>query len=199
VTRERLLLVIALGADLIGAAAVLLLVGRTWQRVTVSRHAPLPPAVVDLSGRDLQAALAAFALIALAATVAVAATRGIGRRLVGLALLGCGVLIAWRAALGVSPVGGRRARASVPTGVGIDASSLPRVAVDVAWPLLTVAGGLLVTLAGLLTVACATRWSSMAPRYEAPTAAARKDRSDGDIALWTALDRGEDPTTRTES
>ena len=72
-----------------------------------------------------------------------------------------------------------------------------RIAIVAQWPLLTVACGVLIALAGALTVVFAPRWSAMATRYEAPTAAARRDGPATDIALWTALDRGEDPTTRT--
>jgi uncharacterized membrane protein (TIGR02234 family) len=197
VTRDRAWFAVALGADLLGASGVLLLVGRTWQRVTVPRDPPLPVALVDLSGRDLQAVVAAVALIALAGVVAIAATRGLGRRLVGVALAVSGLVICWRAAAALSAISAARARASVPSGVGIDQSSQPRIAIVAQWPLLTVACGVLIALAGALTVIFAPRWSAMATRYEAPTAAARRDGPATDIALWTALDRGEDPTTRT--
>jgi uncharacterized membrane protein (TIGR02234 family) len=197
VTRDRAWFAVALIADLLGASGVLLLVGRTWQRVTVSRDPPLPAALVDLSGRDLQAVVAAVALIALAGVVAIAATRGLGRRLVGVALAVSGAVICWRSAVALSAIGAAQARASVPSGVGIDRSSQPRIAIVAQWPLLTVACGVLIALAGVLTVVFAPRWSAMATRYEAPTAAARRDGPATDIALWTALDRGEDPTTRT--
>jgi uncharacterized membrane protein (TIGR02234 family) len=194
---NRVSLAIAIIADLLGAAGVLLFAGRDWQRVVVSRVRPLPDAVVNLSGRDLQGAITAFALIALAGVVAIAATRGWGRRLVGLALIGTGGVVGWYAIAGASAVSADRARSSVASGVGVDASSVPHVTVDAVWPALTAASAALIVLAGALTVLKAQRWSAMASRYEAPTDAARAERTSGDIAMWSALDRGDDPTTRT--
>jgi uncharacterized membrane protein (TIGR02234 family) len=204
-TRDRSWLAIALIADLIGAAAALLLAGRAWQHVRVDRTAPLADAVGELTGRDLQGAITAFALIGLAGVVAIAATRGWGRRLVGLALLVCAGVIAWCALSSFSAVSDARARSAITSGVGIDASSPVHVSVSVLWPALTAVAALLIALGGGLTLLFAGRWSAMAARYDAPTEAARLERtahSGGDIAMWTALDRGDDPTgdqPRTES
>ncbi len=192
-------LAIALGADLLGATGVLLGVGRGWQRVVVTRKPPLPDAIVHLSGRDLHGAIAAFSLIALAGVVAIAATRRAGRRVVGAALVISGGVIVWFASAGLSPVSAARARSSVVSGVGVDASSQRHVDVSVGWPVLTLLCGLLIVLAGALTIAFAARWSAMAARYEAPTAAALRDRPATDIALWSALDRGDDPTVSAET
>jgi uncharacterized membrane protein (TIGR02234 family) len=199
VTGARASLAVALIADLLGAAGVLLFAGRVWQRVQVSRVRPLPDAVAKLAGRDLYPALTAFALIALAGVIAIAATRGWGRRIVGLALAASGIVIGWYAVDGLSAVSTGRALSSITSGVGIDSSSAPRVSVDAVWAGLTVASAVLIVAAGLLTVANAQRWTGLASRYEAPTAGARTERGSPDIALWSALDRGDDPTTRTES
>lgn len=192
----------ALLADLLGATVVLISVGRSWQRAVVTRHAPLTDAVVHLTGRDLEAAISGFGFIALAGVVALAASRGLGRRLVGAALAVSGVVTIWFTVLALRPVSPAHARASVPSGVGIDAGSRAHVAVTASWPVLSLVGGVLVLLAGLLTVVFAGRWSEMAARYDAPTAASRsvdaKDAIPSDLSLWSALDRGDDPTARTE-
>ena len=198
-TRARAWFAIALIADLLGAGVALIGVGRTWQRVIVTRQPPLADAVVHLSGRNLYAAISALAIIGLAGVVAIAATRGIGRRLVGAALLVTGGFLAWLAVNGLDAVSAARARDSVPSGVGVDSSSVPHITVLPAWPVFTVAGGLLVALAGLLTLVLAGSWSAMSARYEAPTAAAKRELPATDIAMWSALDRGDDPTARTES
>jgi uncharacterized membrane protein (TIGR02234 family) len=194
---NRLSLALAIIADLLGAAGVLLFAGRDWQRVVVSRVRPLPDAVANLDGHNLHGAITAFALIALAGVVAVAATRGWGRRLVGLALIAAGAIIGWYAIAGTAAVSADRARSSVASGVGIDASSVPHVTVHAVWPALTAASAALIVLAGALTVLKAHQWSALASRYEAPTDAARAERGSADIAMWSALDRGDDPTTRT--
>ena len=192
-------LIAAVAADLLGAAGVLLFAGRDWQRVVVSRVRPLPDAVAKLDGHDLHGAITAFALIALAGVVAVAATRGWARRAVGLVLIASGAVIVWYSVDGVSAVSSGTARASIASGVGVDSASVPHVSVDAVWPVLTAVSALLIVAAGTLTVRNAGRWSALAARYEAPTGAARAERVSPDIAMWTALDRGDDPTTRTES
>jgi uncharacterized membrane protein (TIGR02234 family) len=193
---------LALIADLLGACGVLLFAGRDWQRVVVSRVRPLPDAVADLSGHDLHGAITAFALIALAGVVAIAATRGWGRALVGLALIAAGALIGWYSVDGVNAVSAAQARSSVAGGIGVDAQSVPHVTVHATWPALTAASGALIVVAGVLAVVNARRWRALASRYEAPTGGARAERAERgspDIAMWSALDRGDDPTTRTES
>jgi uncharacterized membrane protein (TIGR02234 family) len=198
-TRARAWFALALLADLLGATGVLISVGRGWQRVVVTRQAPLADAVVHLSGRYLSGATAALSFIALAGVVAIAATRGIGRRLVGVALLASGAAITWLAVTGLTAVSAARARASVPSGVGVDASSRTHVTVLPAWPTVTIVSGLLIALAGLCTILFAGSWSAMSNRYEAPTAAAKRELPTTDLALWSALDRGDDPTALTES
>ena len=59
------------------------------------------------------------------------------------------------------------------------------------WRLLVIAGALPVLAAGAAAVARGARWSEMSARYEAPGAVREKDP---DVALWDALDQGEDPT-----
>jgi uncharacterized membrane protein (TIGR02234 family) len=202
VTRARLTFAAALAADLLGAAGVLLFAGRAWQHVTVSRARPLPDAVTDLTGRDLHPASTAFALIALAGLVAIAATRGWARRVVGLALVAAGAVVAWYAIDGAGAVSATQARAALKSGVGVDSSSVVHISLTSTWPVLTALSAALIVLGGVLTVAYAGRWSALAGRYEAPTAAAQAERgrqTSSDIALWSALDRGDDPTARTES
>jgi uncharacterized membrane protein (TIGR02234 family) len=96
--------------------------------------------------------------------------------------------------------GGLRDAATGVPGVGRGAG---QVTVDVAaaWPVLTVAAGLLGIAAGLVAVVRGRSWPAMGRRYErdgatAPAAAARRPETDEDRAqaAWKALDRGEDPT-----
>ncbi|WP_188284321.1 Trp biosynthesis-associated membrane protein, partial [Streptomyces sp. CBMA29] len=72
------------------------------------------------------------------------------------------------------------------------------------WPLVAVAGGALLLLAGLLALRYGHAWPAMSSRYDRPgsrpslrgRAAAAPAPIDPDRAedLWKALDRGEDPT-----
>jgi hypothetical protein len=67
------------------------------------------------------------------------------------------------------------------------------VAVHVsAWWILSLAGGVLLAAAGLLTIARGRRWPGMSARYDRPGAA--PPTGDDPASLWKALDRGDDPT-----
>jgi uncharacterized membrane protein (TIGR02234 family) len=70
----------ALVLDLVGSAGALLIAARSWQHVVTPRPAPLGRDVLALSGRTVDSAPTALALVALAGVVAVIATRGSLRR-----------------------------------------------------------------------------------------------------------------------
>jgi uncharacterized membrane protein (TIGR02234 family) len=187
--------VAALVAQLLAAAAALLLSTRGWQTVRIARQRPFADVVVGVSGRTLDGSITALALVALAGVVAIPATRGNAQRVVGVLVLLAGVALAWRAGLGMSALSARRAVALAATrgnAVGIDAASPVRVSVHVVWPVLSIACGAVICVAGALFAVRAGSWSLLSSKYEAPTA------PPGDVSLWTALDRGEDPTARTE-
>ena len=194
-TSTRPLFAIALLADLIGSVLALLVVGRTWQTVTVSRARPLIDDVDRVTGHSLDAAVTGLAVVGLAGVVAVLATRGLARRLIGALLALAGVFMVWRAGHDLSAVSATRGRSiatSGNAGVGIDSSSLVRVTVSSAWPLLAVMAGLLIAIGGLLVTLRGGQWSAMSSRYEAPAAAV--PTGDEDVVLWRSLDQGEDPT-----
>lgn len=185
----------ALLLDLVGAAGALLICFRTWQTVRTARPAPLRSDVLALDGRTVDAAPLALALVALAGIVAVLATRGIARRVVGAVLALAGAGLVWRALASSAAVSTQRARTLV-TGRHrtVDAgAAVPRVEVHGVWPLLTVVCGVLVLLCGALVAWRGHRWQVMSARYEAPPERdAATAKATG--SLWTALDRGDDPT-----
>jgi hypothetical protein len=185
----------ALVAELLAAAAALLISTRGWQTVRVGRQRPLADVLVEVTGRTLDASVTALALVALAGVVAVPATRGKARRAVGVLVLLAGLALAWRAGLGLSALPPHRAATLAATrgnAVGIDAASTVRVSVHLVWPVLSIGCGAVIAAAGALFAVRAGSWSLLSGRYDAPTA------PPGDASLWTALDRGEDPTARTE-
>jgi uncharacterized membrane protein (TIGR02234 family) len=186
---------LALVLDLLGSGAALLISTWSWQTITTPRPAPLHDDVLDLSGRNVDAAPTALALVALAGVVAVLATRGIARRVVGGVLVLAGVGLIWRAVASSSAVSVRRARTLVtdhhPT---VDVSRLaPRVETHAVWPMLTLVCGVFVVVSGALVAWRGHRWQVMSARYEAAPAA-EPDPSKAAASLWTALDRGDDPT-----
>jgi hypothetical protein len=176
----------------------------------VTARPGLPDLRASTTGAQAQPWLIALALIALAGTGALLATRGVARRLLGglIAVAGLGVAVA--------AVAGR---------LGVDPGAAGAGAT--AWPIACVLGGALVVLAGVGAARHGHEWPAMSSRYERrpvpppgtglsagsqPSPAAgpgdeRKHEPAGDDApagpdpvdtraVWDALDRGEDPTAR---
>ena len=64
-----------------------------------------------------------------------------------------------------------------------------------AWPWPTVAGGVVLVLAGVTGAVAGRRWPAPGRRFEREEAApAGADGPADDTATWDALSRGEDPT-----
>ncbi|MFI6450638.1 Trp biosynthesis-associated membrane protein [Streptosporangium amethystogenes] len=167
-----------------GAALVLLAAGRDWFTVTYGTREVAVPAA------ELAPALGPAAWAALAAVVAVLATAGVWRRVVGavMALCGAGVVAASWWGSGASAAL-RISAAQAPAVV----DSVPRVASAVVWPIVASAGGLLLLAGGVTALLRGGRWPGMSDRYNrrgsAPVESAPSER-----ALWDALDEGTDPT-----
>jgi uncharacterized membrane protein (TIGR02234 family) len=194
----------ALLLDLLGAAGTLLLASRTWQTVITPRPRPLADDVLQLTGRTIDDAGTALSLVALAGVVAVLATRGLGRRVIGAVLALAGAALVWRALLGLDAVSAARARSLVRskhTGVAIDSAVAPHVTVHPQWAIVTVLCGVVIVTAGVLIALRGPTWAAMSARYEAPGTEAPLSEVDAEnlrtrasASLWTALDRGDDPT-----
>ncbi|MFE3447869.1 Trp biosynthesis-associated membrane protein [Nonomuraea sp. NPDC059194] len=167
-----------------GAGLPLLAAGRVWTSVTYGAAAP-----VELTGGDLAPAGQPLALAALAAMVALFATKGVWRRIVGgvLALCGAGVaLLAWQGA----DDSAARELAARRNPVGAATQEVTAL-VHAVWPYVALAGGALLVAAGVLAAVRGTGWASMSGRYDRPrTDAGPRD----DKSLWEAIDRGDDPT-----
>jgi len=146
-----------------GAGLAFVAAGRAWEngpaRAAESAHQ---------TGADLVPGLSALALVGLAGAGALLATRGLGRRALGVLL--------------------------VLVGLGVAGLALAHVAgADTVWPVPAAAGGLLVAVSGAAAVAVGQRWPAMGARYER---ASRGGPAGGTTDAWSALDRGEDPTLR---
>ncbi|NUL06670.1 TIGR02234 family membrane protein [Streptomyces lunaelactis] len=192
-TSSRRSLAAALFLGAVGAVVVLLASGRTWAEGTAAVGGGSLPLGAD--GGDVTGVPTALAIVGLAALVAVFAVRRAGRLLVSalLALSGAGAALA--AFLGASDSAALDEKAAQTTG---DAAATVNALTHSAWPYVTVAGGLLILLAGLLALRYGKQWPAMSGRYERDgTPRPRKapvvdpDRPED---LWKALDRGEDPT-----
>jgi len=186
--RREMALVLLLGVA--GAGLVFLAVRQGWAHVRTAPPPPLPGSDSLVTGQDLVPAAAALAVAALASLAAVLATRGIARRLVGLALAGLGAGIAAAVSLpvttadAIAAVSGRAGyRGAAESGAAGSATAggghgggAPLIAgfpAHVAatafpWRLLALAGGAAVIAAGLLVIWRAAAWPVMSSRFDPP-------------------------------
>ena len=200
--RNRTEFALALLLDLLGAGGALLIARRTWQTARTPRPRPLADDVLTISGHTLDAATTAVGLVALAGVVAVLATRGLARRAVGAMLALAGALLVWRSLSGLTAVSGARVRSLVQakhSGVGVDATFAPHVTAHPVWPVLSAGCAVLVLAGGALVAVRGHRWATLSRRYEPPSGAVSTEesataRARADASMWTALDRGADPT-----
>ncbi|MFI7124290.1 Trp biosynthesis-associated membrane protein [Nonomuraea sp. NPDC050153] len=171
------------GATVLGCALVLFGAGQAWARI-------LEAGVTAPTGGGLSPVLTPVALAALAGVVAVLATKGVGRRVVGalIALCGLGAAAGTWAALAGDTVTGWLREQNVLRG----AADLPWEIAPL-WPAVTAAGAVLVTAGGIVAIVRGGRWAGMSARYDRGAGKARAEVKD-DRALWDALDRGDDPT-----
>lgn len=211
---KRSAFIVALALDLVGAAGALLIAVQHWQTIATPRPAPFPDDILDVSGRTVDSAPTAFALVALAGVVAILATRSSARRVVGAVLVLAGIGIAWRAIASSAAIGLTRARALVAGHhQTIDTASVtPHITTHSVWPWLSVLCAVLVMIAGVLTVWRGHRWPALSSRHERAGTTEREGvTADGEVnepsaedvqqeraraatTLWNALDRGDDPT-----
>ncbi|WP_219417178.1 Trp biosynthesis-associated membrane protein [Pseudonocardia nigra] len=167
-----------------GSAAV-------WYRVTA-----VGGEVVELTGGHVAAWLTGVALLALAGIAGVVATGGVLRRLVGLlfAVVGFGMNVIVPAASMRDPYATDAPAASLPQpppGVSVEALRYQPVEATLA-PVLVIAGGVAMLMAGLFVIVWERRLPRFGARYSAP--GARRVEPDPDRAAWQELDAGRDPT-----
>jgi uncharacterized membrane protein (TIGR02234 family) len=192
--RRRLYGPIVLGLLAAGAMA-LFAVTRAWATATV-RTPGVPIDEVQASGADAAPVLVALAIVVIAAALAVVASGGWFRQLVGLTIA---TVAAWAAvrALSVDIAGAPMARALLDSPANLGAT---RVVPDVSsWPVVAGIAFAIAAALGLLVIAFGRQWPRMGSRYDRPSAAASMapsgsspDLDDADV--WRALDDGHDPT-----
>ena len=186
-------LALALAALVVGGTTCLVFAGKAWGEVAVDDG--LTTTAEQATGRDLLPLAPAVGLLALAAVVAIPATRHVGRFVVGLLLVLAGLATA---------IGSARLARDLPSHVVSWASqgaaeSVHGAAAHPAAALLTGAGGLLVAGVGVAVVLRGPTWPAMGRRFDREGRPGAKPKTDATRSVssrdsWDALDRGDDPT-----
>jgi Tryptophan-associated transmembrane protein (Trp_oprn_chp) len=163
---------IAMVAVLVGVMLAVTGAGEAWARVGAAVELPGVGAArlgaAEVTGSDL-GPFGGLALLGLVLLVAVAATRGRGRWVVGLALLALGGALVVGAVGGAARVGTEAARrAELGLLEGVPAGTALRVDTPRAGPALVVAGGLLLAVAGAEALRRGRRWPALGDAFRAP-------------------------------
>lgn len=178
---------LTLAACLVGSVLAAYAVTRTWS-LTLTPRTGMTDLRTARTGTDAAPWVIGLALVALAGTGALLATRGIVRRVLGGLLALCGLGVAAGAIVG---------RATVDPGTAGSGAT--------GWAIACVAGGLIIALGGVAAARLGHRWPTMSARYDrksvAPAQYRAAPRTDPALApadnraAWEALDRGDDPTS----
>jgi hypothetical protein len=183
---------VTLGLLAIGSGALFLGYGRTWSTTRLTESG-LPSLLVQLTGRDVQPAGAATAILGLAAIAGLVATRRIGRILSGIVLLVVGVLDAFLAIqFGFGERASIVAAVSERAGRDLDPEIVRAATSTSMWWIAAALGGACFVVAGLLTLTQSSTWPTLGARYERSEQAS--DRGKRPVSAWDQLDDGIDPT-----
>lgn len=184
---------------LLASGLVLVAVGRPWVRFTVGTATSLDVRSIA-TGHDLAGASSALGLVVLAGVVALPATRGVSRVIVGglMLLSGVGIVVATQASA-FSP--SRAVTSRAVQAAGLHGAKAKAVAAT-GWPWFALVGGLLAIAVGALTMLRSRRWPAMGRRYEVgrkPVAVSSSqtsssETSSSETSMWDRLDEGDDPT-----
>ena len=203
-TREKIAAALLAAA---GAGLILASDGRGWASATVTAPIRLN---VQTSGSSLTSLPYALGLAGLAGAVALFAVRRVGRYLVGAVLLAAGIGTVVAVATNLGHLDSAQLARTAEQTLGASAAQLGPVS-NTAWPYVTLAGGVLVALSGVLTLVRGRSWTGLSNRYErhaAATASAATpatSTAESPVSavpaaeptareLWDALNRGTDPT-----
>lgn len=206
---DRRGLVLAVAGCLVATSVILVSSGQRWLLAELPAEPPLPGVSQEFSGGEAVDVLMPIGLLVGAAGLALIATGRIGRLVIGVVLVAAGTLLVVAIGFflyddGVS-VALSWAQAYAPPGGSVwperDLAAAPAVVALIA--------GAIALAVGLLAIAGSRRWPVMGARYErgrrrvpsenAATVAAPGSVTDAapavnEATMWTALDRGEDPT-----
>lgn len=176
---------VVLGAALVAGGALPTWWTLQWQGAVTAAQ------LTSLTGRQSAPALLPLALAAVAGLAAVAASRGVARRLLGALLMLVGVLSGWAAVSGISDRPVSALQDAQPQAQQVLSGSR-----NLIGPALSLTGTALVLLAGAAVLAGLFAGRGMGSRFSRhqpePGAAGSGPVQDAD--LWKRLDAGEDPT-----
>ena len=191
---SRLYVPVVLGMLVAGAIAWYA-VTRVWATASTS-GAGMPAGSVSVTGRDGAPMLVAVAIVIVTAALAVVASGGWLRQLIGLVVAALALYsAAWAQSLDVGNAPMTKAVHASPVFMG----ARPDLVTYSQWQLVATVSFLGAAVLALAVAAFSRSWPHMGRRYERPVAdepaAGRMEQGD----MWKAFDEGRDPTERPSS
>ena len=179
---------VALLVLLVGVLLVVIGAGRSWASLQAAVSVPslgsTRVGATSLSGNDL-APLSGLALLALVLIVGIAVTRGRGRWAVGVVLLALAATLLVQTSVAAAQARSeaeRRARQGEV--VGVPAGGDLRVTTSPAGPLLALAGGVVLALAGVETLRRGASWPTLGAAFRTPQDRPDPPSSEGGEPPW---------------
>ncbi len=158
-----------------------------WVAATVSwAWVDYPGRTRAVKGHAMVGALTAWAVVALAAVLAILASRRRLRLPVGLAIAASGATAFAQVLDALRSFHDKAYAATAASGFQVLTAWPVRRSIA---PYAGLLGGAVLAAVGVLVALRGPTWTTMAAKYDAPA-----DRPVSDADLWSALDRGEDPT-----
>lgn len=171
----------------LASGLVLVLLSRKWVSAEYVESG-FPNVSLDLTANELTPALSGLAIAAIASTLGAIATRGFGRRLVGVVMAAIGIGIAF-ITFDVMQNLEDLVGSEFADAIGRDVSGWSQESSIYAW--LVIPAGLIIAICGLL-MAGKTFDSRLSKRYE------REQGNPKNLTPWQSLDQGIDPTIESE-
>ncbi|HXH35106.1 MAG TPA: Trp biosynthesis-associated membrane protein [Plantibacter sp.] len=195
--RQRRLKTILLVSAVLFDALILAAWTQTWLSISLVGLGPHSGAL-DVVGSVAAPALSALALAGLALVAALAIAGPVFRIILGSLETIIGACVAYSAiAVLASPAAAGGAAVTEATGVAGSQSTIDLVAATslTAWPVITLALGILLALAGVATVLTHRLWPGPSRKYQTVQFAQTDTAPDADpVGAWDDLSRGDDPT-----
>ncbi len=182
---------LTLGLATLGAVLTLAAASQPWVSAVVTMGELRIP--LQAAGSALTSVIIPLGIGGLAGALAVITFRGPGRVVTG-ALMVCAALTVIAATVRVL---GDVADAAAPAAgktIGLTEIRVSEISITL-WPWLTLLGGVLIAVAGVLTIVRGRRWPVISGRYQAPREQEKlPPAKEPPHQLWDTLDRGNDPT-----
>lgn len=190
---------ICLAGLVVAAGLIFFATSQEWVLVAVPRPAPLPGGLKSATGSGVLPGLTAVAIVLLAAVVAVAATRRLGRRIVGALVTVCGIAAVVLVVPFLTGTPGSVLADVRDTGTSVEAGHGAAAAYA---PWLALIGALIAVVVGVAIAMRGPSWSKMGSKYEAPSASGTPTSAGAPEGAepvnhrdaWNSLDQGIDPT-----